>query len=49
MSLDKTRDKNIRQWADYLGIKYCTLIGRLTTRTWSIEKVLSTSIMNGGA
>jgi len=39
---------NIKQWADHLGIKYCTLIGRLATRKWTVERALSTPSINRG-
>jgi hypothetical protein len=33
-----------KQWAKYLGIKYNTLVGRLTTKKWPVEKALSTPV-----
>ena len=36
--------QSIKQWADELGINYNTLYSRLTTKKWSVEKALSTSV-----
>jgi hypothetical protein len=34
--------RSIKQWAEVLGIKYCTLVSRLTTRCWSVDKAFRT-------
>jgi hypothetical protein len=38
----KGKTMSIRQWSKFLGIKYQTLVGRLTTRGWSVEMAFTT-------